>query len=98
VNSGESKFCTFCGITLSNSNDSYCSQKCYVRHRRQKSSRPSNEQLRDDLKNLSYVAVGKKYNVSDNAVRKWEKNMATLSQAEDTSSEGATTTGGVKSP
>lgn len=98
VNSRKPKFCVFCGLTLSNNNGRYCSKKCYVEYRRQNSSKPSDEQLKIDLKNLSYVAIGKKYNVSDNAVRKWEKNMATLSQAEDTSSEGATTTGGVESP
>lgn len=35
--------------------------------------RPSYEQLVEDTKNLSMVAVGKKYGVSDNSVRKWIK-------------------------
>jgi Zn finger protein HypA/HybF involved in hydrogenase expression len=35
--------------------------------------RPSYEQLVEDTKNLTMVAVGKKYGVSDNAVRKWIK-------------------------
>jgi transposase-like protein len=34
-------------------------------------SRPSYEQLLDDLQTMSFVAVGRKYGVSDNAVRKW---------------------------
>lgn len=39
-----------------------------------KSVRPSYEQLIEDFKNLKYfVKVGKKYGVSDNAVRKWLK-------------------------
>jgi hypothetical protein len=38
-----------------------------------KVSRPSYEQLVEDIKNLSMVAVGKKYGVSDNSVRKWMK-------------------------
>jgi transposase-like protein len=33
--------------------------------------RPSYEQLVADLRELSWVAVGAKYGVSDNAVRKW---------------------------
>jgi transposase-like protein len=33
--------------------------------------RPSVEQINDDLETMSMVAVGKKYGVSDNAVRKW---------------------------
>ena len=38
-----------------------------------KNGRPSYEQLQQDLKEMPYVKVGKKYNVSDNAVRKWLK-------------------------
>jgi hypothetical protein len=39
-----------------------------------KSSRPSPIQLIEDFKNLhSFVQVGKKYGVSDNAVRKWAR-------------------------
>ena len=33
--------------------------------------RPSYEQLLEDSKNMSIVAIGKKYGVSDNAIRKW---------------------------
>jgi hypothetical protein len=57
----------------------YCSHRCWtsseahhavqLRHRRV--PRPSYEQLLADLRELSYVAVGRKYGVSDNAVRKW---------------------------
>jgi hypothetical protein len=36
-----------------------------------KVERPSLEQLRTDLEDMSYVAVGRKYGVSDNAIRKW---------------------------
>ena len=39
--------------------------------RRRKAERPSHAQLRADLSELSWVAVGAKYGVSDNAVRKW---------------------------
>lgn len=34
---------------------------------------PSYEQLKEDIKELSYTKIGKKYGVSDNAVRKWIK-------------------------
>ena len=34
-------------------------------------ARPSYENLIDDLRTMSMVAVGRKYGVSDNAVRKW---------------------------
>ncbi len=34
---------------------------------------PSKEQLTEDVKNMSMVAVGRKYGVTDNAVRRWCK-------------------------
>jgi transposase-like protein len=34
-------------------------------------SRPPYEQLLAEIEATSYVAVGRKYGVSDNAVRKW---------------------------
>lgn len=58
----------------------YCSRDCGMRHDRRrrepnlkarKVARPSYEQLRADLTVMSVVAVGRKYGVSDNAVRKW---------------------------
>lgn len=36
-------------------------------------NRPSLEQLKKDLLNSTYVSVGKKYNVSNNTVKKWLK-------------------------
>lgn len=41
-----------------------------------KVERPSYEQLQEELKQLSMVQVGKKYGVSDNAIRKWLKKYA----------------------
>ncbi len=38
---------------------------------RRKVPRPSLGQLMDDLRSMSFLAVGRKYGVSDNAVRKW---------------------------
>ena len=37
-------------------------------------NRPSLEQLEKDMEGLSMVKVGKKYGVSDNAIRKWLRN------------------------
>jgi len=57
-----------------------CSRECGTRHsvgRRQahpetrKVDRPSHDQLKADLASMSFLAVGRKYGVSDNAVRKW---------------------------
>lgn len=40
---------------------------------KQQSNRPSKEQLISDLKYLSFIKVGKKYNVSSTTIRKWMK-------------------------
>jgi transposase-like protein len=36
-----------------------------------KVERPSYQQLTADLQAMSFVAVGRKYGVADNAIRKW---------------------------
>jgi hypothetical protein len=60
----------------------YCSQDRGMRHSnrrrrpqpaRRKVERPSYEQLMIDLAWMSFLAVGRKYGVSDNAVRKWPR-------------------------
>jgi len=38
-----------------------------------KVKRPDYQTLCEDIKNLGYVGTGKKYNVSDNAIRKWKR-------------------------
>lgn len=59
----------------------YCSRGCGQRADRpgrqdprpetRKVPRPTYEQLKEDLAHMSWLAVGRKYGVSDNAVRKW---------------------------
>jgi hypothetical protein len=57
----------------------YCSQPCGVDSKSTRSPhpaarkvpRPSYDQLMSDVKSMSMLAVGRKYGVSDNAVRKW---------------------------
>ena len=57
----------------------YCSQQCgshskgshAPRPERRKVPRPSYEELVSDVQSMSFLAVGRKYGVSDNAVRKW---------------------------
>jgi len=46
---------------------------CYKKSRR-RVERPSYEQLMQEIKKTNYCAVGKKYGVSDNAIRKWLKD------------------------
>lgn len=77
----EPRSCAYCGETFQpeTASQRYCSRACGVRSpgsrdrqpNRRKVERPPYEQLRADLARMSYVAVGRKYDVSDNAVRKW---------------------------
>ena len=47
--------------------------KCLHKKQRKVKNRPSKEQLIKEIKESSYVQVGKKYGVSDNTIRKWLK-------------------------
>lgn len=53
--------------------DSPMCRKCYDTTTR-KTERPTLEVLLNDVKELGYKGTGKKYNVSDNAIRKWIKS------------------------
>lgn len=48
----------------------YCSQTC-ASIGSQKAKRPDIETLKKEIEDLGYSAVGRKYGVSDNAIRKW---------------------------
>jgi predicted nucleic acid-binding Zn ribbon protein len=92
-------FCMICGKTLQAKQKNCCSFDCNSLFA-QKVERPTKEALIEDLTTMSLVRVGKKYGVSDNAVRKWMKrykiHKTTLSRATDTLVEGAETTGEVQ--
>lgn len=57
----------------------YCSSACGVRYERKgkpnpalrRIERPPHDQLLNEIARTSYSAVGRKYGVSDNAIRKW---------------------------
>lgn len=71
--------CDRCGSTFQPKYRSqrFCTRDCGVRYERDKSeaarkvARPPYAQLMRELAATSYSAVGRKYGVSDNAVRKW---------------------------
>lgn len=63
-------FCPECGSRIGK-HSSLCN-KC-VGAAKRKIARPSREQLEQEIRESSWVALGKKYGVSDNAVRKWAK-------------------------
>jgi Helix-turn-helix domain len=52
----------------------FCSRPCGVRHNApalHRVERPPYDQLLAEIAATSYSAVGRKYGVSDNAIRKW---------------------------
>lgn len=53
-------------------NQKMCSVICAQNHLRT-TDRPSRDVLKDDIRNSNFTAIGKKYGVSDNAIRKWCK-------------------------
>ena len=50
----------------------FCSQACFKFHSR-RAVRPSKEELKALVEQFSFVALGKRFGVSDTAVRKWCK-------------------------
>lgn len=56
----------------------YCSRKCFAEHRRKVNNRPSKNELKDLTESMSWVKIGERYGVSDNAVRKWAKGYGLL--------------------
>jgi hypothetical protein len=74
--------CALCGTAFipKYERHRYCSRECGQRHNTRnrepkpeirKVPRPSYDQLKADLASTSFVAVGRKYGVTDNAIRKW---------------------------
>lgn len=60
--------CVLCGSII-NENSTYCIKCSHLLQ--QKVERPEREVLKDMIRNQSFVDIGKKYSVSDNAIRKW---------------------------
>lgn len=55
----------------------YCSTSC-ARLSSRKVRRPSKEELQKDILELNWSAIGRKYGVSDNAIRKWARSYGLL--------------------
>lgn len=96
-------FCEVCKRTLQLKQIKYCSDAC-SKLSSHKVLRPTKEKLAEDINKMSICAVGRKYCVSDNTIRKWMKSYgltkkrSTMSQVGGTLPKGAETTGGVQSP
>ena len=63
------KLCKKCGRPLSTKDAEYC-QTCIHEFQR-KCEWPSRDELKKLIRSIPFLQIGKKYNVSDNAVRKW---------------------------
>lgn len=64
--------CIFCNTIISK--DANMCEKCYHITQRKVKERPSKEELLELIKTKSFLEIGRIYNVSDNAVRKWCKS------------------------
>jgi hypothetical protein len=62
-----------CEISLKSQRCFVCANTLNAYKQKRKVERPSYEQLLKDLKDTNYCAVGRKYGVTDNAIRKWVK-------------------------
>ena len=62
------QYCLDCGVPIDNG-AVRCRSCANVKN--QVCSRPSREELKELIRNESFTAIGKKYGVSDNAIRKW---------------------------
>lgn len=52
---------------------SFCSQRCAKIASRKIKNRPTKEELLNLMLTLSWTQIGRKYGVSDNAIRKWAR-------------------------
>lgn len=62
-------YCKTCGKIISNK-ATYCEEHGKISKRKVK-ERPSREELKNLIRNISFTEIGKKYEVSDNTIRKW---------------------------
>lgn len=71
INRGEvsNKFCEICNLTLQEKQIRFCSGKCSGISRSRMP--PKNRLLQDFRECGTFTAVGRRYGVSDNAIRKW---------------------------
>lgn len=61
--------CKICNAELSPNNISGICIKCLIESSKKK--RPDRETLKKEIRNFTFLSLGEKYGVSDNAIRKW---------------------------
>ncbi len=75
----KSKICPHCRKEFKPSTRAQigCSD-CFKYNHRKVKNRPKKKQLMKMIEEMTWVAIGRKYNVSDNAVRKWARSYSLL--------------------
>lgn len=68
----EKNVCQMCGAMIGKGS-TYC-LSCLGKRKRVVEERPNREELKKMIRTLSFVQIGKQFNVSDNAIRKWCKS------------------------
>ena len=63
-------YCCDCGTIIATATATRC-EECAKKAQRKVKERPSREELKQLIRNNTFVSIGKKYNVSDNTIRKW---------------------------
>ena len=76
-------YCSICNIKETSGLNKNCPE-CYSIKNRKVKDRPSIETLEEELKTTSYLQLGKKYGVSDNAIRKWMGKRKTTKKKPET--------------
>jgi len=72
--------CSLCGnifYSKFSNKKKFCSRKCSEIALR-KAERPSLETLKNDINSMSFVKIGEKYGVSNNAIKKWAKQYSLI--------------------
>ena len=76
IKEGKKHYCKSCGKLLNN-NSTYCLecghkvQRVVGRPTRRVVERPTRQELKNLIRNQPFTQIAKKYNISDNAIRKW---------------------------
>ena len=68
-NSKQENYCKECGKIISKNENSLC-KECYQKSTRIV-TRPTREELKNLIRNKTFVEIGRIYGVTDNAIRKW---------------------------
>ena len=81
TNENKKFYCIECGTEVTKYSDTGLCPTCYAKTTRKVVDRPNREELKNLIRTIPFMQIGKKYGVSDNTIRKWCKavNLPSLS-------------------